>query len=306
MSLQPVRVLLAEDEDVVREKMALQLRRAGFECDAVADGAAAISLLTHQHYHVLWLDQAMPKAGGTQVLAFARQLGLRTPAVFCSGLATLAEQAHAHDMGVVLYLQKPFESGLAPEAVRVALASNDSPIRNALHTLEHLDPARSDLADACLGLLLSVFIGDIDLARCELLARRIKTIATGGMDAPLSLTRETLVAAQVIPPPTALSRLLTLIDTLGASDASQIAKTANLSEPDVRRTLHTTDDIDIRHWVRLRRVRWTLRHMHQGLKIESAGEDAGFEARGQVARDFSEVLGLTPAECRHPLRAAGF
>ena len=293
----PPTVLVAEDEHSLIETLSRAIGRAGCVCDVAEDGEVAIRLLTQRRYDLLWLDQCMPKASGTAVLETARSLGLRTPAILCSGHATYGDQRRASDLGTVLYVPKPFSMEDVPDIVRAAIAADDSLVRRAIREVLALHPSATDSRDACLGILLRLMLTHIDLSRCAVIADAIRRIAAKEVS-PIEHARRTLASVADAPAPSRLTALLTLVDTLKMDDAGDLARAAGIPEPDVRRALHTAPGIDIRHWVRLSRVRWTLRFMRQGMKVYAAGDDAGFPGGGsQVTRDFVATISLHPHEC---------
>lgn len=297
MSSRDIAVLLAEDERDVRKMLAAALVRADCRCDAAEDGEAAIRLLTQHTYDLLWLDHIMPKATGTHVLEVARQLGLQMPAVLCSAKATWNDRRLANDLGAVLCVQKPFYLDEVPLILEAAVGYIVTPAQRATRELRVLDRARRGTHDACVGVLLRLLVADIGLLPCATVAAQIRALANGTLPYPVDHTLRTLAALDDLPAQSTLTKLLTLIDEIGLDTVEALAKAAGMPEAEVRRTLHTAPGVDIRHWVRLRRVRWTLRFMREGMKVSSAGADAGFASEGQIARDFHEVLTLTPASC---------
>ncbi|HVG69129.1 MAG TPA: response regulator [Kofleriaceae bacterium] len=65
-------VLLAEDDDALREVTADLLRDAGFEVEVVRDGVEAMAALRAARPGVLLLDLMMPNLDGWQVVAQMR------------------------------------------------------------------------------------------------------------------------------------------------------------------------------------------------------------------------------------------
>jgi len=61
-------VLIVEDDDSIRNLVALALTRAGLRCDTAADGVYAVEHLTEKRYAVLLLDMSMPRLDGAGVL----------------------------------------------------------------------------------------------------------------------------------------------------------------------------------------------------------------------------------------------
>lgn len=66
------KVLYAEDDPANRKLLAVKLNKAGFECDAVEDGRAALEMFEDREYDVVVLDQYMPEMDGESVAASIR------------------------------------------------------------------------------------------------------------------------------------------------------------------------------------------------------------------------------------------
>ncbi len=84
----PLRVLLAEDEDIIRLPLVIFMKEAGFQVDECADGAQALSLFKTKAmtYDVIVLDQRMPHTTGTEILIMVRtELHLETPVILLTG-----------------------------------------------------------------------------------------------------------------------------------------------------------------------------------------------------------------------------
>ncbi len=117
-----LRVLLVEDEASVRASTATVLRRAGHDVHAVADGNAALELLSGGlAVDVAILDQNLPGLTGMETLKRIRattHAGL--PAVVVTGLASpLLEETIAAEPGVWL-LPKPFAPAELHASLRAA------------------------------------------------------------------------------------------------------------------------------------------------------------------------------------------
>ena len=56
-----MRILLAEDDDMIAEALTGSLKDAGYAADRVADGIAADSALRAQQYDLLLLDLGLPR-----------------------------------------------------------------------------------------------------------------------------------------------------------------------------------------------------------------------------------------------------
>lgn len=73
-----MRVLVAEDEEILAEPVATGLRRAGFAVDTVYSGDAAQAYLGLHHYDVVVLDRDLPRVHGDDVARGLVASGSRT------------------------------------------------------------------------------------------------------------------------------------------------------------------------------------------------------------------------------------
>jgi CheY-like chemotaxis protein len=79
-----VRLILAEDDDFLRQLLQMQCERMGAIVAPVCDGEAAVSLALSYEYDILLMDIHMPKCGGIQAMTILRQLGYDRPIVAMS------------------------------------------------------------------------------------------------------------------------------------------------------------------------------------------------------------------------------
>jgi two-component system, response regulator PdtaR len=116
------RVLIAEDETIIRLDLAEMLERAGFEvCAQARDGLEAVELARSEEPDVAVLDVKMPRLDGIE--AARRILGERPiPIVMLTAYGQDELVSRAVEAGVFGYLVKPFrESDLLP-AIQTAQA----------------------------------------------------------------------------------------------------------------------------------------------------------------------------------------
>ena len=113
-------VLLAEDDEDVRELAELVLRRDGFEVIAVADGDAALAAAEARPPDVAVLDVSMPLMDGLET---ARRLrgrdatsGVRI--MLLTARVTDADRERGRAAGVDDQLDKPFSPAVLAERVR--------------------------------------------------------------------------------------------------------------------------------------------------------------------------------------------
>jgi len=79
------RILVAEDDEVLRETIAELLRLEGYAVESVANGAAALVALAKSEPAVVLLDLTMPVMDGWATAREMRARGLRIPIVVMTG-----------------------------------------------------------------------------------------------------------------------------------------------------------------------------------------------------------------------------
>ena len=63
-----MRVLIVEDDKVLREGLSHYLHDAGYQADAAATGTEADAILVHEDYDLVILDIGLPGLDGLEVL----------------------------------------------------------------------------------------------------------------------------------------------------------------------------------------------------------------------------------------------
>ncbi|MCC6424123.1 MAG: sigma-54-dependent Fis family transcriptional regulator [Phycisphaerales bacterium] len=103
------RILIADDQEMMRDSLAATLARQGHEPVACADGAMAASKLAEGRFDLLITDLKMPKLTGIELLAEARKLRPEMPVVLMTAFATVQTAVEAMKLGAYDYIQKPFD-----------------------------------------------------------------------------------------------------------------------------------------------------------------------------------------------------
>jgi len=100
-------ILIADDEDGVRESLADVLREEGYTVKAVATGDDAISAVGERDYDIIISDLRMPGADGLEVLRRARETSPQTLVLIMTAHATVETAVEALRRGAQDYLLKP-------------------------------------------------------------------------------------------------------------------------------------------------------------------------------------------------------
>jgi len=119
------RILIAEDDDVIRELAVRALNEDGHELTVTADGAAALVALGRHRgaFDLLLTDVKMPKVDGIALALEAGRLHPDIAIMLMTGYADQRERAHGLDALVHDVIAKPFTVDQIKGAVREALVT---------------------------------------------------------------------------------------------------------------------------------------------------------------------------------------
>jgi DNA-binding NtrC family response regulator len=137
------RILIVDDQEIMRDSLAATLARDGHEIVAAGDGPTAISKLQASRVELLITDLKMPKMNGTELVAEARRLRPDVPIVMMTAFATVQTAVEAMKLGCYDYIQKPFEAEAIKVVIDRALEHGRLKLENqALRTMTDLSNPR--------------------------------------------------------------------------------------------------------------------------------------------------------------------
>jgi response regulator RpfG family c-di-GMP phosphodiesterase len=128
------RVLIVDDEQIIRDYSREVLRARGLECMVAGDGLAALDMVQAQPPDLILLDVNLPGLGGLEVLRRLRETP-PTPnlkIIMFSGMATSDEMAQMLLAGADDYITKPFSVTQLQGRVQTALRLKDAQDREVL------------------------------------------------------------------------------------------------------------------------------------------------------------------------------
>ena len=118
------RILVVDDEAVVRELTVEVLRRAGYKPHGVPSARQALELLDHESFDLVISDVVMPEMTGVEFLYELRERRPELPVVLMTGGSKEPERAtKAVEIGACGLLYKPFSHAELNAAVSAALES---------------------------------------------------------------------------------------------------------------------------------------------------------------------------------------
>jgi CheY-like chemotaxis protein len=101
------RVLLVDDNTIVRDMLVDLVGSLGYQADAAAGGKEALDLFDRGHYGIVLTDLVMPGMSGWEVLAALRQRDPHIPVVIVTGSPVVGDPRAAQP-GVAV-LKKPVD-----------------------------------------------------------------------------------------------------------------------------------------------------------------------------------------------------
>jgi two-component system response regulator HydG len=104
-----IRILVVDDELVIRESLHGWLKKSGYKVDTAEGGSAALAMLEKTPYDLLFLDIMMPVMSGIEVLEVVKEEYPHTLVVMITAYGSVETAVQAMKVGAVDYLMKPFD-----------------------------------------------------------------------------------------------------------------------------------------------------------------------------------------------------
>jgi DNA-binding NtrC family response regulator len=115
------RVLVVDDEKLIRWSVRENLERAGYQVIEAGDGEEAIRILDEEGADLVLLDVRLPGKSGLNVLEYISAHHSQTPTVLMTAYSSVEEAVEAMKRGAFDYLVKPFNQEEALVIIRKAL-----------------------------------------------------------------------------------------------------------------------------------------------------------------------------------------
>ena len=103
------RILVVEDEEIMRITILDHLRSQGWEADEAADGSSALELVRDNHYELMLSDIRMPGIDGETLLTLVKKLSPRTEVVMMTAHGSTDDAVRCLKKGAADYILKPFD-----------------------------------------------------------------------------------------------------------------------------------------------------------------------------------------------------
>ncbi len=116
-----LRLLVVEDDALVREVLAAYLREDKHEIEVAEDGREGLEKFRDGLFHAVFTDRAMPEMNGDQLAIEIKKLDPKMPVVLLTGYGDLMAGAGDRPEGVDVVVGKPFTQELLRQGLQAAL-----------------------------------------------------------------------------------------------------------------------------------------------------------------------------------------
>ena len=131
------RILVADDEEIMRDVLSDLLSSESYAVDLAENGAQALDMIQEKDYGVVLLDMMMPDMDGLDVLQKIREVENSPIAIVLTAYASIDKAVRATKLGAFDFITKPFKNDELLLAIKNALdhrvlVEENQRLRNAL------------------------------------------------------------------------------------------------------------------------------------------------------------------------------
>ncbi len=112
------KVLVVDDEDILRMLLTDTLEYDQFIVEEAEDGQEALEKIQSNEYDVIILDYMMPRMTGLELLEHLQSMKLTTPVIMLTAKAQKTDEVAALAKGASYFVPKPFSPNELVELVK--------------------------------------------------------------------------------------------------------------------------------------------------------------------------------------------
>ena len=105
----PVRILIVEDEQLIRWSLRQKFEEKGYDVEEAETGADAAGALDGTFFDLIMLDYKLPDMTGLDVLAKIRETDKDVVVIMMTAFSTIESAVEAMKLGAYDYITKPFD-----------------------------------------------------------------------------------------------------------------------------------------------------------------------------------------------------
>lgn len=139
------KLLIIDDDEVVRASLAAYLEDSGFSVRQASNGLQGLQIFEHERPDLVICDLRMPQIDGLELIRRISDLESETPVIVVSGAGVMSDAVEALRLGAADYLIKPLEDlAVLEHSVRRALDRSALRLENRRYR-EKLEAANREL-----------------------------------------------------------------------------------------------------------------------------------------------------------------
>jgi two-component system response regulator AtoC len=104
-----VRILLAEDDEIMRVSVYDRLKQFDWQVDEVENGLEGVKMLEKNDYHLVISDIRMPEMDGMKLLEKVKELSPETDTIIMTAYGSVNDALDCLRQGASDYILKPFD-----------------------------------------------------------------------------------------------------------------------------------------------------------------------------------------------------
>jgi two-component system, OmpR family, alkaline phosphatase synthesis response regulator PhoP len=121
------KILVVEDDEVIRMTLGDRLKSEGYAVDFSADGEDGLKKATQSSYDLVILDIMLPKKNGFDVCRDIRMAGVAVPVLMLSARGQVIDKVLGLKIGADDYLTKPFDATELSARIEALLRRSKAP-----------------------------------------------------------------------------------------------------------------------------------------------------------------------------------
>jgi len=104
----PMRIILAEDNDILRKSLSFFLESKGFDVDQFSDGKDALEAIEKNNYDLILTDINMPGISGMEITQYVREtINSDVPIIILTSSGVEQTELDSFDLGANEFIAKP-------------------------------------------------------------------------------------------------------------------------------------------------------------------------------------------------------
>jgi putative nucleotidyltransferase with HDIG domain len=153
--LRPARILIADDEAIIRDVLERKLMSLGYACESCENGREALALLANRKFDLILADVLMPEMEGVTLLKEALRISPEIAVILVTSVVNIEVAVDSLKDGAYDYITKPFSLEEVSISVSRALEKRRLLLENQNYqrTLEERVASRTRQLEEALGVL---------------------------------------------------------------------------------------------------------------------------------------------------------